>query len=146
MRAVIQKVLKASVTSENQSNVSISQGLVAFLCIMKEDTEETAKKLADRILHLRLFDQEKRWQSSIQEMHGQILIISNFTLSADCLHGRRPDFSGAAPPSEALSLYRYFGNYLKQKYADVHFGVFGAHMEISLVNDGPVTLMLDTQK
>jgi len=145
VKVIIQKVLNASVNTDEKRIASITNGLVIFLCVMKEDTEEIAEKLAERILHLRLFDEDKRWQYSLKDIHGQILLISNFTLAANLQHGRRPNFTAAAPSEVAKSLYEFFGNYLKENDIKVQLGAFGAHMKVSLTNDGPVTLILDTE-
>ena len=145
MRAVIQRVSEAGVTVEEEYTGRIGHGLVVLLGIAADDTETEADYLAEKIVGLRIFpDAEEKFDRSVQEVNGSILVVSQFTLYGDCRKGRRPSFSAAATPDKALPLYEYFVNALKSKKVSVATGRFQAMMAVHLVNDGPVTLILDS--
>jgi len=141
MRAVIQRVKKAEVFDRE-----ISQGLVVFVAITHEDTEEDAKKLSDKILNLRIFpNEEGKFDFSVIDIEGEILIVSQFTLYGDCSKGRRPDFTQAASPEKARKLYEKFVEYMKNSGLKVVTGEFQSIMLVEIHNDGPVTLIVDTK-
>ena len=145
MRAVIQRVSEAGVTVDGESIGRIGRGLAIFLWIAADDTEPAADYLIDKIVGLRIFpDEEGKFDRSVQEVNGSILVVSQFTLYGDCKKGRRPSFSAAASPEKALPLYEYFVNTLRTKQVPIATGRFQAMMAVHLVNDGPVTLMLDS--
>ena len=146
MRAVIQRVSEASVKIQGYNTQKISKGLVVLLGISIQDTSEHAKILAKKILNLRIFADNNKMNFSVQDITADLLIISQFTLYADCTKGNRPSFTNAAPPVHAKKIYTDFVNYMSKQNLIVKTGVFGAHMEVSLINDGPVTLFLDTKK
>lgn len=147
MRAVIQRVSEASVSVEGQLVSRIGNGWLILLGIGTGDGAKEVAFLADKIAHLRLFpDAEGRFNRSIVDVEGSFLVVSQFTLLADCRKGRRPSFQNAAPPEKAVSLYEDFVEHLKRFNLPVEKGVFQAHMQVSLVNDGPVTIVLDTQE
>lgn len=146
MRAVIQRVKEAKVEIEGKSGTQIGKGLVVFLGVGKEDTEEEIQYLAEKITNLRLFPNgEKEFEKSVVEVGGEILVVSQFTLYADCRKGRRPDFTQAGPTEKARSLYESFVQKLEQKYERVKTGEFGAKMLVEIHNAGPVTIILDTR-
>ena len=147
MRAVIQLVKKASVTV-NESLVSeIGPGLLVLLGVHKNDTPRDAQALAEKIAHLRIFpDQEKLMNLSVLDVGGEILVVSQFTLYGDCRKGRRPSYSEAAPPELAVELYEMFLRETAKLNIPVASGKFQAMMDVELVNQGPVTLLLDTAK
>jgi D-tyrosyl-tRNA(Tyr) deacylase len=145
MRAVIQRVSEASVSIEGECTGQIGRGLVLLLGIAATDTTAEADYLADKIVGLRIFpDEAGRFDRSVQDVNGAILVVSQFTLYADCRKGRRPSFSAAAGTDTALPLYEYFIAALKQKQVPVATGRFQATMAVHLVNDGPVTIILDS--
>lgn len=148
MIAVVQRVKNASVTIESKLYSEISQGFLVLLGVMRGDTKADADKLAAKIANLRIFeDDNEKMNLSCIDINGQILVVSQFTLGADCTHGRRPNFLNAAPPDEANPLYEYFSNQLSVNgISDVKTGVFGADMEVNLLNDGPVTIILDSKE
>ncbi len=144
MRTVIQRVTNASVRSEGEEIGSIKSGLVVFLAIHKNDTEEMIDKLADKISKLRIFeDNNKKLNLSIIDTGGEILVVSQFTLYADCNQGNRPSFTDAADPAKAEKYYEKFIQALRAKNISVVTGKFKTNMQISLINDGPVTIILD---
>jgi D-tyrosyl-tRNA(Tyr) deacylase len=144
MKTVIQRVTNASVRSEGKEIGSIKSGLVVFLAIHKNDTEEMIDKLADKISRLRIFeDNNKKLNLSIIDTGGEILVVSQFTLYADCNQGNRPSFTNAADPVKAEKYYEKFIQALRAKNISVVTGKFKTHMQVSLVNDGPVTIILD---
>ncbi len=146
MRAVIQRVKKASVKVNGELISQISQGLLIFLGVGREDKEEDIKILADKIADLRIFsDENGKMNLNIGDINGSILVVSQFTLFADCRRGKRPDFTAAAEKEKALDYYKKFVEYLKNKIEKVEEGIFQAHMEVELTNDGPVTIILDTE-
>lgn len=148
MRALIQRVKYASVAVEGQTIGKIEQGLLVLLGVGPQDTEKEADFLADKCANLRIFvDENDKMNLSLLDIGGEMLVVSQFTLYADCKKGRRPSFIGAAAPVQADALYEYF----QQKAKDagvkkVEHGSFGADMKVELLNDGPVTIMLDTDE
>lgn len=147
MRAVLQRVKEANVSVDGKVAGSIDKGLVVLLGMGKEDTEEDIKKLLDKILKLRLFDDENdRINLNVNDVGGSLLIVSQFTLYWNCKKGTRPSFDGAMLPQDANIMYEKFVNEAKKTGIKVETGIFGADMKVSLVNDGPVTVCLDTQK
>jgi len=145
MRALLQRVIKSSVTVEGKVVGDIARGLVVLLGVADEDCENDAEYLADKIANLRIFsDDQSKFNLSILNVHGELLVISQFTLLADTRKGRRPSFTSAAPPEKAETLYNYFIMRLKQIGLKVETGEFGAHMVVEILNDGPVTIMLDS--
>jgi D-tyrosyl-tRNA(Tyr) deacylase len=147
MRAVIQRVASASVTVEGQVVGAIGAGLLVLLGVGQGDTEADADYLAEKIAHLRIFeDAEGKMNVSLLETGGGALVISQFTLYGDARKGRRPSFSSAAPPDEADRLYQYCCSRLHALGVPVEMGVFQAHMAVALVNDGPVTILLESGK
>ena len=147
MRACIQRVTQAAVTVNGELVSRIGKGFLVLLGVGAEDTKEEAIKLAEKIIGLRVFeDQAGKMNLSLQEVSGEILVVSQFTLFADCRKGRRPSFTGAAPPELAEQLYEFFVNYIAQKGIPVRTGRFREHMLVELVNDGPVTIWLDSKE
>lgn len=147
MKAVIQRVSKADITINGDVNRKIDKGVVVLLGIMQGDTTAQAEFLAKKIAELRIFSDENDKQNlSLQDINGDMLIVSNFTLSADCKKGRRPSYDKAENPQVAMSLYEYFIDEVKkQNINNVQTGEFGADMQVALVNDGPITIVIDTQ-
>jgi D-tyrosyl-tRNA(Tyr) deacylase len=147
MRAVLQRVTSASVTVEGSPVASIGPGLLILLGVAQGDTEEHARKLAAKAAELRIFaGQEGRFDRSLIESGGEALVVSQFTLLASTRKGRRPSFSNAAKPEEAEPLVEAFANALGSLGVATQTGRFGAHMLVSLENEGPVTLVLDTEE
>ena len=145
MRIIVQRSKEASVTVEEKIIGKIEQGLVLLVGVTHEDREEDAAYLADKIVHLRIFEDENgKMNRSLLDVGGSILSVSQFTLYGDCRKGRRPNFMAAAKPEYAFSIYQYFNEQLKQKGVHVETGEFGAMMNVSLNNDGPVTLILES--
>lgn len=141
MKAVIQRVSQASVTIDGQTHGSISQGLLVLLCAEASDTQATADRLLNKLLKLRIFsDENGKMNRSVQDVEGGLLIVSQFTLAADVWSGNRPGFSGAADPKTGEQLYDYFVQAARALHPVVETGIFGANMQISLINDGPVTI------
>ena len=147
MRAVVQRVNEARVSIEGICVGEITRGFLCLLGVGKEDQEEDADYLAAKIPHLRVFEDDKgKFNCSLLDIGGGILVVSQFTLFGDCRKGRRPSFSDAAEPQQARELYHYFITKLKENAISVATGEFQAHMAVELVNDGPVTLLLDSKK
>jgi D-aminoacyl-tRNA deacylase len=147
MRAVIQRVSRASVTIEGKEHSRIGAGILVLLGVEKEDTVEDAQVLARRIPELRIFeDAAGKMNRSIVETGGHILAVSQFTLLGDCRKGRRPSFDGAAPPDIARALYQKFVDEIAGLGIPVSTGVFQAMMDVELINQGPVTFILDSRK
>ena len=145
MRLVIQRVSEAYVQVDDSRVGSIRTGLVVFLGISKLDTEEDANYLLDKLLSLRIFpDDDGKMNRSVQQASGSLLIISQFTLYGDCRRGRRPSFDQAAPPDRAMVLYNYFVEAARRGPVAVETGVFQATMRVHLVNEGPVTIIIDS--
>lgn len=144
MRVVIQRVKEASVTIEGKINGAIQQGYVLLVGISDEDDEEVAQKVADKIAKLRIFEDDNgKMNRSILDIQGEILSISQFTLFADCNKGNRPSFDGAGKPEHAKALYLSFNEMLRKWNIPVQEGIFAADMQVALVNDGPVTILLE---
>ena len=140
MIALLQRVSRAKVTVEGKITGEIGLGWLVFLGVSKTDNEEIARWLADRVLGLRAFaDDAGKMNRSIGDVNGSLLIVSQFTLLADCYSGRRPSFTPAAAPDEANRLYEFFTNVVRESGLHVATGIFAAHMEVELLNDGPVT-------
>jgi len=147
MRALLQRVSRARVLVDGTAIGAIDAGLVVFLGVHGKDQQKQAQVLAEKIPHLRIFDdQHGRMNLSLADTGGGVIVVSQFTLFADCRKGRRPSFSQAAAPEQALALYEYFIGLLREKGLTVATGRFQATMEVDLVNDGPVTLLLDTDQ
>lgn len=154
MKAVLQRVLNASVKVEGQEVAATKNpatgntgGLLVLLGVQAGDSESDSTFLARKTAELRIFpDDEGKMNRSVQEVQGSILVVSQFTLIADWRKGRRPGFSGAAPPQEGERLYLHFVEELKKLGVPVQKGIFGADMKVSLVNDGPVTILMDTKE
>ncbi len=145
MRACIQRVSRAAVTIEDVTVGRIGHGLAILLGVREGDTDESAAWLADKIAHLRIFDDEAgRFDRSLCDVGGAALVVPQFTLYGDARRGRRPSFSQAALPEQAEPLYEAFCQHLRQQGVPVETGRFGAHMLVEIHNDGPVTLWLDT--
>ena len=145
MIAVLQRVRRASVTVEGQVTGEIGPGLLILLGVKRGDTDQDADRLAAKSGGLRIFsDDQGRMNRSCADVGGAMLVVSQFTLCGDCRKGRRPSFEKAADPAEATRLYGYFCGRLRQQGYRVETGVFGAMMDVALVNDGPVTIVLDT--
>ena len=143
MKAVIQRVKKASVTIDNKIFSSIGTGMLILFCVEKEDKEEYLDWFASKVTTLRFFEDENgKMNKSIQDIDGEILVVSQFTLAADCKKGTRPSFDNAQKPEIAQKMYENFADKLKNSGLTVKTGVFAAMMEVSLVNDGPVTFVL----
>ena len=146
MKTVIQRVTKASVTVEQQVIGEIKQGLLVLLGVGEGDTKQDVQKFVDKIVGLRIFaDENGKTNLSLQDVKGELLVISQFTLYADCRKGRRPSFIQAGSPELAEELYEYFIAQCKEKIANVQHGSFGADMKVELLNDGPFTLVLDSR-
>jgi D-aminoacyl-tRNA deacylase len=147
MRVVVQRSKKASVTVEGKITGQISKGLVLLVGVTHEDTVEDAEFVADKVANLRIFeDENEKMNFSLLDVGGEILSVSQFTLYGDCRKGRRPNFMDAARPEHAKILYDQFNNILREKGIIVETGVFGAMMDVSLTNDGPVTLIIESKK
>jgi len=147
MRAVIQRVSRASVRINDDTTGQIGHGLVVLLGIRAADTAKDLQWLADKIVHLRIFgDDEGKMNRSLADIDGEMLIVSQFTLYGDCRKGRRPGYSNAASPEIAEPLYQQFIEAVASHQISVATGTFRAAMELELVNDGPVTLLLDSEK
>ena len=145
MRIVIQRIREARVTIDGEMTAKIGPGLCVFLGIAQGDREEDASYLADKVVGLRIFEDDAgKFDRSLLEFHGEILVVSEFTLYGDCSKGRRPSFSQAAPPREAETLYHYFVQRLKDHGLKVATGKFQSKMEVSITNDGPVTFLLES--
>lgn len=143
MRILIQRVRKASVIIEDNVHAQIEQGLLIFVGIHYQDTVEHAKWLANKCIALRLFDDSQgKMNLSIEEIKGEILIVSQFTLYGNCMAGRRPEFTQAAKGNSAHILYQAFVHEVTKLYPKVKTGIFAAAMQIDLINDGPVTFMI----
>ena len=144
MRAVVQRVLEASVTVEGEVVAASGAGVVVLLGVANGDTVETARQLAGKVARLRIFEnQDGRFDRSLLDVRGRALVVSQFTLIADTTKGNRPSFTDAARPELAEPVYRAFCAALEIEGVRVARGVFGARMKVSLVNDGPVTIVLD---
>jgi len=146
LKALLQRVARAEVTVDGRVTGRIGQGFLILLGVGGDDGEKDADYLADKIINLRVFsDDNSKFNLSALQIKAELLVISQFTLLADTSHGRRPSFIGAAPPEPAEKLYKYFIDRISQTGLRVQAGIFGAHMLVSIVNDGPVTIMLDSR-
>jgi D-aminoacyl-tRNA deacylase len=144
VRAVVQRVSEARVSGDGESLGAVGPGLCVLLGVAQSDTEAVASKLASRLAKLRIFpDEEGRFDRSVVDVGGAVLLVSQFTLIADTSAGNRPSFSAAARPEQAEPLYEQVATELRGLGVPVETGRFGAHMEVALVNDGPVTIVLD---
>lgn len=144
MKALIQRVKSASVTINNELYSKINSGILILLGIEKEDEIQNAQKLADKLINLRIFDDENgKMNKSLIDVKGEILVVSQFTLMGDCKKGTRPSFDKAAAPDKAKQLYEDFVNAISQSGLIVKTGVFQAMMDVSLINDGPVTFLVE---
>jgi D-tyrosyl-tRNA(Tyr) deacylase len=147
MRAVVQRVTHAKVSVDNKIIGKIGKGLVVLLGIGTDETEKDITYLADKIMNLRVFEDENgKMNISLKDIGGELLIISQFTLYGDCRRGNRPSYSKAAPPEEAERIYNKFIEYCKQQDIRVETGKFQAEMLVEIHNDGPVTIMIDSNK
>ena len=146
MKVLLQRVSRASVTIDGDTAGSIATGLTLFLCVEQDDTEQDADYLKEKCLKLRIFpDEEGRFDRSVLDVGGGLLIISQFTLAADTRKGRRPSFTRAAPPEIAEPMVEYFITACRASGLRVETGKFGAYMQVALCNDGPVTIWLDSR-
>ncbi len=146
MRAVLQRVKRASVTVDGALTGSIESGLLVYLGVEKGDSLDELDYIASKVRGLRLFsDASSRMNLDVGEAGGALLVVSQFTLLADCRKGRRPSFTGAEEPKKAEALYKLFITKLRESGLQVEAGVFGAHMEVESVNDGPVTMLLNSR-
>jgi D-tyrosyl-tRNA(Tyr) deacylase len=144
LRALIQRVSEASVTVSGQTVGAIGQGLLVLLAVQRNDNEAVADRLLEKLLTYRVFsDSEGKMNLNVQQVEGGLLLVSQFTLAADTRKGARPSFSSAASPADAEALYDYFVTQAKARYAEVATGEFAADMKVGLVNDGPVTFLLE---
>lgn len=145
MIAVLQRVKRASVDVEGETVGKCTHGLCVLLGVAREDTEEDAEALVRKLVELRIFcDENDKMNLSLKDIDGELLVVSNFTLLAAYRKGRRPDFFGAAAPNEANRLYEYFCSLCENEISHVGRGIFGAEMELTIVNDGPVTIVMDS--
>ena len=146
MRLVIQRVTQASVTVSGSVVGAINKGYLVLVGIGQNDTEAIVEKMADKMMRLRIFsDENDKINLSLQDVGGQLLLVSQFTLYADCRKGNRPSFTGAGAPDHANRLYEYFMERCRMHVEKVAHGEFGADMKVDLLNDGPFTLMLDSK-
>lgn len=144
MKALIQRVKRASVTIEGKLFSSIDNGLLVFLGVQKSDTNDNADKLAQKLVNLRIFeDENEKMNLSLKDVGGQMLVVSQFTLCGDCKKGTRPSFDNAEHPDKANKLYEYFVSQIKNQGIETQTGSFGAMMDVELINDGPVTFMVE---
>jgi len=146
MKVIIQRVQFASVSVE-EVKTTIDKGFLLFVGITHKDTKEIVEKVANKVIQMRIFeDENQKMNRSLKDVNGEILSISQFTLYADCKKGNRPSFTNAAKPVYANELYEYFNALLKEQIPKVETGVFGADMKVELLNDGPVTIVLDSEE
>ncbi len=147
MRFICQRVLEAQVKINDKITAQIGRGLLVYLSVGKGDTEADAQFMADKLVNLRIFaDSSDKMNLSVQDINGSILLVSNFTLHGDCRKGRRPGFDAAAEPQEANRLYEKVAELIRASDVPVEKGVFGQHMIVSSINDGPVNFILDSTK
>jgi len=147
MRAVVQRVKESKVMVKGKTVGQIKRGVLILLGVGKDDTSEDCEYLSNKIVNLRIFeDLDGRFNLSLLDIEGEALVVSQFTLYGDCRKGRRPSFADAAPPSKAKELYEKFIDTLMQKGIKVQSGIFQEMMDVYLINDGPVTLLLDSKK
>lgn len=147
MRILLQRTTKANVIIDNKDNGSINDGLVLFVGFTNNDSETIIDKMIDKVINLRIFsDSNGNMNLSLLDINGSILSISQFTLYADYSHGRRPSFIDALNKEDAYNLYHLFNNKLRSKNIIVEEGIFGSHMDVTLTNSGPVTILLDSKE
>ncbi|HEB41863.1 MAG TPA: D-tyrosyl-tRNA(Tyr) deacylase [Candidatus Dependentiae bacterium] len=147
MRAVIQRVTTASVIIDQKEVAEISQGLLVLVGFKAGDIEQDYMSIAQKIIKLRIFnDEQGRMNKSVRDIDGELLLVSQFTLYGNCRKGNRPSFAQVMAPQQAKTLYEQFVSYTREQYVKTYSGVFQAYMQVSLVNDGPVTILLDTEK
>lgn len=147
MRVVIQRVKRARVRADGKTVGEIGRGLLVLLGVGRDDSEEDARYIADKLSYLRIFeDAEGKMNLSVRDIGGSVLVVSQFTLFADCRKGRRPSFVEAGDPEQAQRLYEQVIEMLRQSGVPTSEGTFQAMMEVELINDGPVTIMLDSKK
>lgn len=147
MKIVLQRVSHARVRAEGKLLGEIGRGYLILLGVSNEDTEEIADKMADKIIKLRIFEDENgKTNLSLADVSGEMLVVSQFTLYADCRKGNRPSFTGAGAPDHANRLYEHFTSYMKERIPVVEHGEFGADMKVELMNDGPFTIVLDSKE
>ncbi|MBP8626440.1 MAG: D-tyrosyl-tRNA(Tyr) deacylase [Syntrophorhabdales bacterium] len=147
MKAILQRVRHASVEIDKQVVGSIGNGLLVFLGIGGEDTIQDIQWMVDKIVNLRVFEKERgRMNESLIDVNGEVLVVSQFTLYGDCSKGRRPSFSGAMPAIEAKKMFDIFLEKIRERIQRVENGVFQAYMDVNLINDGPVTLIIDSKE
>ena len=147
MKFVIQRVSQAEVVVEEHTIGKIDQGLMVLVSICNNDTKEIADKLVNKLIHLRIFEDENgKSNLSVQDIHGDLLIISQFTLYADCRKGNRPSYTNAGNPDLANELYEYIIAQCQKEFPNVQHGIFGAYMKVSLLNDGPFTIIFDSEQ
>lgn len=147
MRAVIQRVDRACVTINHQELSSIKAGILVLLGVEKDDTEADADYILEKAVHLRIFeDEQDKMNQSLLDTGGAMLVVSQFTLLGNCVKGRRPSFTAAEEPGKANTLYEYFVDRAKEKIPDLATGKFQEMMKIELINNGPVTILLDSRK
>lgn len=144
MKVVIQRVQRASVTIDGQVHGAIEKGYLVLLGVGHEDDEKTADRIVKKMINLRIFaDENGKTNLSIKDVGGSLLVVSQFTLYADCSHGNRPGFTDAAKPDKANALYEYFVSKCREQIENVRTGSFGADMKVELINDGPFTIILE---
>ncbi len=144
MRAVIQRVKKASVSIDKKIVGSINKGLLILFAVHEKDDEKMIKKMADKIINLRIFsDEEEKMNLSVKDVGGEILVVSQFTLYGNCKKGNRPSFIESAKLEKAIPIYEKFVKYIREQEIKTETGEFGAMMEVELINDGPTTILID---
>jgi D-tyrosyl-tRNA(Tyr) deacylase len=147
MRAVIQRVKHASVQVDNNIVANINEGVLVLVGFIDTDNQKVIDYMLDKIINLRIFEDENdKMNLSVKDIQGEIIIVPNFTLYGDCRKGRRPSYSTAAKPDNAKIIYNQFVSTAKEKYHNVQEGIFQADMKVNLLNDGPITLLLDSEK
>lgn len=147
MKAVLQRVISSNVKIDGNVVGACGKGLMILLGVAMGDTEEDASVLASKILKLRIFEDENgKMNKSLKDIGGELLVVSQFTLLANCVHGNRPDFLEAEKPSRANELYEYFTALMRSEVEHVGTGVFGADMKVEILNDGPVTIVMDSKE
>ena len=147
MRAVVQRVKSAGVSIENKTVSQIEKGILVLVGITQSDTKKDMEYIVNKCLGLRIFEDENGvMNKSLEDIKGELLLVSQFTLMGDARHGRRPSYIKAEAPSSAVKKYEELTELFKEKYGEIKTGVFGADMQVTLVNDGPVTILLDSEK